>query len=388
MVRAMLPFFDKDHSSLRSRARAWVDAHLLTTGVPGDLEKTARQLVHQLGKEEFLRFTVPGEFGGKHAHVEARTLCVLREELAWGSALADTMFALQALGSYPVTLAGSDEQKRRYLPRIATGETIAAFALTEPEAGSDVAALQTQAIKRDGNYLLSGTKRFISNAGIADYYIVFATTDPDKKAKGISAFIVDANAQGLIVKEKTAVMSPHPIGVITFENCVVTAGSLLGVEGEGLNIAYGTLDVLRCTVGAAAVGMAQRALEEAVRYSRERRQFGRAIGEFQGIRFMLADMATELEAARLLVYQAAWSQDGASPDAKRQSSMAKLYATEAAQRIIDQALQIHGGVGVVAGSFMERLYRDIRALRIYEGTSEIQKLVIARELLKATGNRQ
>ena len=382
MVRAMLPFFDKDHSSLRSRARAWVDAQLLTTGAPGDVEKTARQLVQQLGKEEFLRFSVPSEFGGKHAHVETRNLCILREELARGSALADTMFALQALGSYPITLAGSDEQKRRYLPRIATGKTIAAFALTEPEAGSDVASLQTQAIKRDGNYSLSGTKRFISNAGIADYYIVFATTDPDKKAKGISAFIVDANSQGLIVKEKTAVMSPHPIGVIAFESCIVAAGSLLGAEGEGLSIAYGTLDVLRCTVGAAAVGMAQRALEEAVRYSRERRQFGRAIGEFQGIQFKLADMATELEAARLLVYQAAWSHDCASPDAKRQSAMAKLYATEAAQRIVDQALQIHGGVGVVAGSIMERLYRDVRALRIYEGTSEIQKVVIARELLK------
>ena len=382
MVRAMLPFFDKDHSSLRSRARAWVDAHLLTAGVSGDVEEIARQLVRQLGKEEFLRFTVPGEFGGKHARVEARNLCILREELARGSALADTMFALQALGSYPVTLAGSDEQKRRYLPRIATGESIAAFALTEPEAGSDVASLQTRAIKRDGNYSLSGTKRFISNAGIADYYIVFATTDPNKKAKGISAFIVDADVRGLIVKEKTAVMSPHPIGVIAFENCVVAADSLLGVAGEGLSIAYGTLDVLRCTVGAAAVGMAQRALEEAVRYSRERRQFGRAIGEFQGIQFKLADMATELEAARLLVYQAAWSHDCASPDAKRQSSMAKLYATEAAHRIIDQALQIHGGAGVVAGNIMERLYRDVRALRIYEGTSEIQKLVIARELLK------
>jgi acyl-CoA dehydrogenase len=382
MVRAMLPFFDKDHSSLRSRARAWVDAHLLTAGASGDVEEIARQLVQQLGKEEFLRFTVPGEFGGKHARVEARNLCILREELARGWALADTMFALQALGSYPVTLSGSDEQKRRYLPRIATGESIAAFALTEPEAGSDAASLQTRAIKRDGNYSLSGTKRFISNAGIADYYIVFATTDPDKKAKGISAFIVDADVQGLIVKEKTAVMSPHPIGVIAFENCVVAADSLLGGAGEGLSIAYGTLDVLRCTVGAAAVGMAQRALEEAVRYSRERRQFGRAIGEFQGIQFKLADMATELEAARLLVYQAAWSHDCASPDAKRQSSMAKLYATEAAQRIIDQALQIHGGAGVLAGNIMERLYRDVRALRIYEGTSEIQRLVIARELLK------
>jgi acyl-CoA dehydrogenase len=279
-------------------------------------------------------------------------------------------------------LAGSDEQKRRYLPRIASGETIAAFALTEPEAGSDVAALQTQAVRREDRYALSGTKRFISNAGIAAHYVVFASTEPGKKAKGISAFIVDAAAPGLMVKEKTAVMSPHPIGVIALENCIVGADALLGVEGEGLNIAYSTLDLLRCTVGAAAVGLAQRALEEALRHSRERRQFGRAIGEFQGIQFKLADMATELEAARLLVYQAAWSHDCAGAEAKRQSSMAKLYATEAAQRVIDQGLQIHGGTGLVAGSIMERLYRDIRALRIYEGTSEIQKLVIARELFR------
>ena len=379
----MLPFFDQDHSSLRSLARAWVDAHLIKVGEPASNdEATACELVRQLGDEEFLTYTIPGEFGGKRAKVQARDLCILREELARGSALADTMFALQALGSYPVTLAGSYEQKRRYLPKVGSGAAIAAFALTEPEAGSDVAALQTQAVRREDQYALSGTKRFISNAGIAAHYIVFASTDPGKKAKGISAFIVDAAAPGLMVKEKTAVMSPHPIGVIALENCLVGADALLGVEGEGLNIAYGTLDLLRCTVGAAAVGLGQRALEEALRYSRERRQFGRAIGEFQGIQFKLADMATELEAARLLVYQAAWSHDCAGADTKRQSSMAKLYATEAAQRVIDQGLQIHGGAGVVAGSIMERLYRDIRALRIYEGTSEIQKLVIARELLK------
>jgi acyl-CoA dehydrogenase len=385
----MLPFFDKGHLSLRSRARDWVDGNLLVSGQRGDdVEKAACQLVQQLGNEEFLAYTVPGVYGGKRAEVQARDLCILREELARGSALADTMFAVQALGGYPITLAGSEEQKRRYLPKIASGDAIAAFALTEPEAGSDVSSLQTHGKKLDDTYSLNGTKRFISNAGIADHYIVFAATAPEKKANGISAFIVDAKAPGFIVKERTALMSPHPIGVIAFEHCAVAANSMLGVEGEGLNVAFGTLELLRCTVGAAAVGLAQRALEEAVRYGRERRQFGRAIGEFQGIQFKLADMATELEAARLLVYRAAWSHDCASPDAKSQSSMAKLYATEAAQRIIDQALQIHGGMGLVAGSIMERLYRDIRALRIYEGTSEIQKIVIARELLKATGNRQ
>ncbi len=378
----MLPFFDKDHSSLRARAHAWVDRNLLPGGEPDDVEKAARRLVRQLGVEKFLEFTVDADFGGRRDKVQARDLCVLREELARGSALGDAMFALQALGSYPVTLAGTEQQKRRYLPSVASGAAIAAFALTEPEAGSDVASLSTAAVKQGDQYSLNGTKRFISNAGIADYYIVFASTGREKKAQGISAFIVEAKTPGLIVKEKTAVMSPHPLGVVVFENCVIGANGLLGAEGEGLNIAYGTLDLLRCSVGAAALGLAQRALDEALDYSRGRRQFDRAIAEFQGIQFKLADMATELAAARLLVYQAAWSHDCANPDAKIQASMAKLYATEAAQRIIDQALQIHGGVGLVKGSTTERLYRDIRALRIYEGTSEIQKLIIARELLK------
>jgi acyl-CoA dehydrogenase len=384
----MLPFFDQDHASLRSRARAWVDAHLRVTGEPQDVDAAARHWVQQLGKEEFLAFAVPAEFGGKRARVQARDLCILREELARGSALADAMFALQALASYPVTLAGSEEQKRRYLPSVASGAAIGAFALTEPEAGSDVASLQTRALKRDDGYSLSGTKCFISNAGIAAYYVVFAATAPEKKNHGISAFVVDAETEGLIVRERTRMMSPHPVGVIAFENCIAGADSLLGREGEGLSIAYDSLDVLRCTVGAAALGLAQRALEEALRYGRERRQFGRPIGEFQGIQFKLADMATQLEAARLLVYRAAWSNDCVTPAARHQSSMAKLYATEAAQHIIDQALQIHGAVGLVGGHIMERLYRDIRALRIYEGTSEIQKLIIARELLKAAGDEQ
>ncbi len=378
----MQPFFDQDHFSLRSRVRSWVEAHLVATGEQADIEETARRLLLELGKEEFLGFTVPMEYGGKRAKVQARDLCILREELARGSALADALFALQALGSLPLILAGSEEQKRRYLPRVASGAAIAAFALTEPEAGSDAASLQTRAVKRNQEYVLSGTKSFISNAGIAAHYVVFASTAPQNKGKGISAFIVDANTSGLVVKEKTAVISPHPLGVIAFENCVVGADALVGVEGKGLDIAYGSLDLLRCTVGAAALGLAQRAMDEAVHHSRERRQFGRALGEFQGIQFKLADMVTELEAARLLVYQAAWSHDTGNPKARAQSSMAKLYATESAQRIIDQALQIHGGAGLVSGSIMERLYRDVRALRIYEGTSEIQKIIIARELLK------
>lgn len=380
----MLPFFDADHVELRERARSWVDANLLSqSDHESDLDKVSRALVRQLGAAGFTQYVVPKVYGGIRNTVQARDLSILREELARGSALADTMFALQALGSYPITLAGSGEQKQRYLPKVASGEAVAAFAITEPEAGSDAAALSTTAVVDGERYRLNGTKRFISNAGIADHYVVFASTAPEKKAKGVSAFIVDAAASGLLLKEKTAILSPHPIGIIVFENCQVARDALLGIEGEGLSLALRTLDTLRISVAAAAVGFAQRALDEAVSYAQERRQFGQPIGNFQGTQFKLAEMATELEAARLLVYQAAWANDVADPDFKQQSSMAKLYATEAAQRIIDQALQIHGGIGLVTGHIMERLYRDIRALRIYEGTSEIQKVVIARQLLKS-----
>jgi acyl-CoA dehydrogenase len=377
------PFLDADHLELRERVRAWAEANLI--GAPfddGDVEQQARRLVRELGQAGYTRYAVPKAYGGVRTTVHARDLCILREELARGSSLADTMFAMQALGSYPITLAGNEEQKSRYLPKVAGGEAIAAFAITEPEAGSDVASLKTRAARRGTQYCLTGTKRFISNAGIADHYVVFASTEPEKRAKGVSAFIVDATTPGLVLKEKTAVVSPHPIGVIAFEECLVPESARLGAEGEGLSLALRTLDTLRCTVAAAAVGLAQRGLDEAVGYARERQQFGRPIAQFQGIQFKLAEMATELEAARLLVRQAAWANDRASPDLKQKASMAKLFATEAAQRIIDQALQIHGGVGLVTGHIAERLYRDIRALRIYEGTSEIQKLVIARELVR------
>jgi acyl-CoA dehydrogenase len=385
----MLPFFDQDHLALQRRVREWVESNLIAVhGGEDDLEQRARDLIQQLGAAGFLKQAVPREFGGVREKVAARDLCILREELARGNALADTMFALQGLGSYPITLAGSAAQKQNYLPRVASGAAIAAFAITEPEAGSDVASLQTTATRSGGEFVLSGTKRFISNAGIADFYVVFASTAPEKKAKGVSAFVVDAGTPGLAVTEKTKLLSPHPIGVLEFSDCAVAESALLGAEGDGLKIALETLDLLRCSVGAAAVGFAQRALEASVRYSKSRRQFGRAIGEFQGIQFKLAEMATELEAARLLVCQAAWAHDCGSADAKQKSSMAKFYATEAAQRVVDQGLQIHGGTGVVVGNIMERLYRDVRALRIYEGTSEIQKLVIARGLMKATGNGQ
>ena len=376
-------WFDNEHRNLRRQIRAWVKKHL----GPGDhgqgnLEINACRLANQLGQDGFMAYAVPSRFGGVRETVQARDLCLIREELAWGSALADVMFGVQALGSYPIALAGSEEQQRRYLPPLAKGERIAAFALTEPNAGSDVSAISTQAERDANGYRLNGVKHFISNAGIAHTYVVFASTQPEAKAKGLSAFIVESNSAGFTVKEKTPLLSPHPIGVVAFDDCFVPQHQRLGGEGEGLKIALRTLDTLRCTVGAAAVGFAQRALDEAVGYSRKRRQFGHALADFQGTQFKLADMATELEAARLLVYQAASMKDEDHQEVPLKSSIAKLFATEAAQRIVDQSLQIHGANGLVAGNILERLYRDVRALRIYEGTSEIQRLIIAKHLLK------
>lgn len=376
-------YLDREQTLLHRRVRSWVEKNLLFKNCNGaDIDGEARRLVSRLGKDGFLAYVAPKKFGGAREQVQARDLCAIREQLAWGSALADTMFAVQALGSYPIVLAGTKEQKSRYLPPLAKGSAIAAFALTEPNAGSDVSSLETRAVRKGRGYRLKGVKHFISNAGIAQTHVVFASTDPEKKGKGITAFIVEAGTPGLILREKTHLLSPHPIGVLAFEDCAVPEGQRLGGEGEGLKIALRTLDTLRCTVGAAALGLAQRALDESIRYSQHRRQFGRALCEFQATQLKLADMATELAASRLLVYRAAWANDHGEEDLPLKSAMAKLFATEAAQRIADQAVQIHGGAGLVSGNPVERLYRDVRALRIYEGTSEIQKLVIARNLLK------
>lgn len=375
--------FDKEQPTLRRQVRIWVKSYLATAGDGQlDLESEACRLAKQLGQDGLMAYAVPGKFGGVRESVQAHDLCVIREELAWGSALADVMFGVQALGTSPIALAGSEEQQGHYLPPLAKGERLAAFALTEPNAGSDVSAIGTRALRDTNGYRLNGVKHFISNAGIAHTYVVFASTQPEAKAKGLSAFIVESDSAGFTVKEKTRLLSPHPIGVLAFDDCFVPQHQRLGGEGEGWKIAQRTLDTLRCTVGAAAVGFARRALEEALAYSRNRRQFGRALAEFQGIQFKLADMATELEAARLLVYQAASMKDHHHQQAPLKTSMAKLFATEAAQRIVDQSLQIHGGNGVVVGNILERLYRDVRALRIYEGTSEIQRLIIAKHLLR------
>src|SRR5258706_159437 len=379
----MPPFLEPDHLELGARARAWAEKNLAPGRDDGaEVEKTAARLVAELGRAGWLAYVAPGEFGGAREKISVRDWCVLREELAFAWALADGMFAVQGLGTAPLMPAGPDAKKRCLLPPLARGEAIAAFAMTEPKAGSAIAGIQTRAVRRGGEYRIDGMKSFVSNAGLAGSYVVFASTEPEKKSKGLSAFLVRGDNRGLVVKEKIRLLSPHPIAVVAFEECVVPESDLLGREGDGIKIAFAAFDALRPTVGAAAVGMARRALAEALGYSRERKQFDRALAEFQGIQFKLADMATELEASRLLVYQAAWNYDRGA-DGKKSASMAKLFATEAAQRIVDQALQIHGGAGLISGTAVARLYDDVRALRIYEGTSEIQKLVIARELLKA-----
>jgi acyl-CoA dehydrogenase len=364
----MDPFLAERHRELFTHATA-VAASL-------EHEEDPRQLVGWLAEAGLLAACVPSAYGGRGT-VELRDLCVVRDALSYRSSLADTMFGMQGLGSFPVTLAGSDTQKQGLLPRVARGEAICAFAITEPEAGSDVSAVSTRATADGAGWRLDGEKCFISNAGIADSYVVFARTSEDKH-RGLSAFLVTGDASGMTV-EPTRLIAPHPIGVVRFAG---TPAELLGEVGGGFALAMQTLDHFRTSVGASAVGMARRALDEAVARSRARKQFGKPLSEQQATQMALAEMRLDVEASRLLVYSAAHAADVAATARPLEAAMAKLHATEAAQRVIDRALQLHGGQGVVAGAVVERLYREVRALRIYEGTSEIQKLVIARHLLR------
>jgi alkylation response protein AidB-like acyl-CoA dehydrogenase len=315
--------------------------------------------------------------------VDVRALCLIREALSYSSALADLAFVMQGLGTYAISQAAPEHVRDFWISRAAEGKAIAAFALTEPDAGSDVASIKTTA-RRDGDsYVLDGTKRFISNAGVADFYTVFARTGTDENGRAaLSAFIVGARMPGFRVVGRTEMIAAHPIGEIEFKDCRVPADNMVGAEGDGFLLAMRTMDMFRASVGAAACGMARRALDEALGYATSRKQFGRLLAEHQLIQEKLADMVTELDAARLLVYRAAYVKDLGATRVTREASEAKLFATEAACRIIDSAVQIHGGAGLVRGSVVERLYRDVRALRIYEGTSEIQKLIIAGQLMK------
>jgi acyl-CoA dehydrogenase len=374
-----LPFFTAEHRKLAKDVDEFVKLEVEPhANDEENVEELSRHFVEALAKAGLLGCAVPRE-----AKLDIRTLCLIREKLAYSSSLADLAFVMQGLGTYAISQAARDHIRDFWLARASGGRAIAAFALTEPEAGSDVAAIQTTA-KADGDaYVINGRKRFISNAGIADFYTVFARTGTREGGRAaLSAFVVGAKVPGFKVVERTALMAPHPIGEIEFDNCRVPAEDIIGNEGDGFGLAMETLDVFRASVGAAACGMAQRALDEAVQYASSRKQFGRLLAEHQLIQEKLADMVTELDAARLLVYRAAYLKDTGSQRVTREASEAKLFATEAAGRIIDSAVQIHGGTGLVRGSVVERLYRDVRALRIYEGTSEIQKIVIASQLLK------
>jgi len=377
------PFFDDAHRALGRQL--WSDSAAWFRNTPvADIDTACRQLVRALGDRGVLRHCVPKEFGGVRERVDSRSLCLVREILAYHEGLADFAFAMQGLGSGAITLAGSDEQQRSILPRVAAGNAIMAFALSEPGAGSDVGAMTCSARRAGAAWVINGDKTWISNGGIADFYTVFARSDAKATgSKGISAFIVPADTPGLRIAERIDVIAPHPLARLAFEDCRVPATSLLGVEGEGFKLALATLDIFRASVAAAALGFARRALDEALAHARARAMFGAHLADLPVAQTKLADMATAIDAAALLTYRAAWVRDVQGQRATREAAMAKMTATESAQNVIDDAVQLFGGLGVKKGSIVERLYREIRSLRIYEGATEVQKLVIARELLKS-----
>ena len=376
------PFFEAHHRDFAERLSIWADATL--PGLPhDDVDEACRARVKALGAAGFLKAAVPAEYGGLHAALDVRTLCLAREILAARDGLADFAFAMQGLGTGSISVAGSPEMKARILPAVARGDRIAAFALSEKEAGSDVAALATSATP-DGNshVRIDGEKTWISNGGIADHYVVFARSGEAPGARGLSAYLVEADTPGLTIAERIDVIAPHPLATLRFDGCRIPAANRIGGPGDGFKVAMATLDIFRSTVGAAALGFARRALHETVSHAKNRKLFGGTLGDLQLSQAAIADSATEVDAAALLVYRAAWTKDRGAARVTREAALAKLVATENAQKVIDRAVQIHGGLGVTRGVKVEELYREIRALRIYEGASEVQKVVIARDLLK------
>jgi acyl-CoA dehydrogenase len=375
------PFFGPEHRALSEALVAWAPAALASVD-HRDTDAACRGLVRALGDAGFLRYCVPARFGGALEELDSRALCVTRETLAYHDGLADFAFAMQGLGSGAITLAGDPGLQQEVLTRVARGEWIAAFALSEPEAGSDVAALACEARLEGDHYVLSGEKTWISNGGIADVYCVFARTGEATGTRGISAFVVYPDAPGFSVAERIEVIAPHPLARLRFEGCRVPARQRLGAPGEGFKLAMRTLDIFRASVAAAAVGFARRALDEAVAHARNRKMFGQTLADLQLTQATLGDMATAVDAAALLTARAAWQRDVLKIPTTREAAMAKMTATENAQWVIDQAVQLHGGHGVRSGTVVESLYREIRALRIYEGATEVQKLIVARELLR------
>jgi acyl-CoA dehydrogenase len=374
------PFFDDEHRELASALDAWAAEHVADDEYE-DVDAACRALVADLGRGGWLRYAVPARFGGAFEDVDSRAVCIVRETLARHNALADFAFAMQGLSSAPIVLAGEPELQARYLPRVCAGTAIAAFALSERNAGSDVAAIATTA-RRDGDaYVLDGEKTWISNGGIADFYIVFARTGEAEGSRGLSAFVVDAGTVGLEIAERIDLIAPHPLATLRLRDCRVPVSHRLGESGEGFKLAMRSLDVFRASVAAAALGLARRALDEALDHTTSRAMFGGKLADFQLTQAALAEMATGIDASALLTYRAAWQRDVDKEPTTREAAMAKLTATETAQRVIDRTVQLHGALGVTRGTIAERLYREIRALRIYEGASEVQQLIIARATL-------
>jgi len=374
------PFLEPRHRALALALDAWAAQHIPQQH-GHDVDAACRALVRQLGAAGWLKHAIGGrEYGGAVDAIDTRAVCLIRETLARHSGLADFAFAMQGLGSGAITLFGSEDNKRDYLTRVGRGEAIAAFALSEPDAGSDVAAMACAATLDGDHYVLNGEKTWISNGGIADMYVVFARTGEAPGARGISAFIVDAGLPGFEIAERIDVIAPHPLARLRFSNCRVPLSKRLGEAGQGFKVAMATLDIFRTSVAAAALGFARRALDEALARATSRKMFGKTLADFQLTQAKLAQMATGIDAAALLTYRAAWQRDQGQRVTK-EAAMAKLTATETAQQVIDAAVQMFGGLGVVSEQPVERLYREIRSLRIYEGATEVQQLIIARELL-------
>ena len=371
------PFFEARHRELAENLQQWCSANC-EDRYADDLDSECRALVRELGASGFLKLCV----ADAKRRPDVRSLAIARETLAYHSALADFAFAMQGLGSGAISLFGTVEQKRRWLPKVASGQAIAAFAMTEPECGSDAANIATSAMRDGDEWVLVGEKTLISNGGIADFYVTFARTGEGEGARGLSAFVVPAEL--VTVEERIEVISPHPLARLTYDNLRLPADAIIGEPGEGFRIAMETLNMFRVTVGAAALGFARRALDEAVKFARGRRLGSGTLADNAVTQAKLADMALAVDASSLLIYRAAWQQDVGGVDNRRAAAMAKLHATESAQRVIDAAVQMHGGAGVTRGVKVEELYRDIRALRIYEGASEVQRQIIARDLLKGT----
>ena len=378
------PFFEPRHAQLERELDAWAAQHVRDAH-GDDVDAQCRSLVRALGDAGWLRHAIGGTaYGGAGDAIDTRAICLVRETLARHNGLADFAFAMQGLGSGAISLFGSAANKQAYLPRVARGEAIAAFALSEPAAGSDVAAMQCSAARDGDDYVLDGEKTWISNGGIADFYVVFARTGEQPGARGISAFIVDKDTPGFEIAERINVIAPHPLARLRFNGCRIAASQRLGEAGQGFKVAMATLDVFRTSVAAASLGFARRALDEALAHAQGRKMFGQVLADFQLTQAKLAQMATGVDASALLTYRAAWQRDQGRKVTK-EAAMAKMTATETAQQVIDAAVQMFGGMGVVSEHPVERLYREIRALRIYEGATEVQQLIIARELLREAG---